>query len=270
MVTCYNLRAHREGADPVIDHLINQIPTPIIFAHRGASRYAPENTLSAFQLAFEQGARAIELDVKLSKDEEVVVFHDLKLDRTTNGKGLLKNFTFDELNQLDAGSYFHQKFCNEKIPTLSQVLDLVDGKYLINIELTNYSTLGDELISKVVVNVKKKSVQHSIIFSSFSSGNIIKIKHAFPEVPAALLTPPGFIGIIMQSDLYRRISPEFIHINIQSVKKGLIDREHRRHRRVNVWTVNEESQMQYLVSAGADGFFTDDPPLALQVIGKNQ
>ena len=254
----------------MVHHLIYQIPAPIIFAHRGASRYAPENTLSAFQLAFEQGARAIELDVKLSRDGEVVVFHDLTLDRTTNGKGLLKDFSFDELNQLDAGSYFHQKFHNEKIPTLSQVLDLVNGKYLVNIELTNYSTLGDELISKVAVIVKKKSVQNSIIFSSFSPGNIFKIKRELPEVPAALLIPPGIIGSIMQSDLYRRISPEFIHVHIQSIKKGSIDREHRRHRRVNVWTVNEESQMQYLISAGVDGIFTDDPPLALQVIGKNR
>lgn len=264
------MKTRRENADPVVDHLINQIPAPIIFAHRGASRYAPENTLSAFQLAFEQGAKAIELDVKLSKDGEVVVFHDLTLERTTNGKGLLKNHTLEELNQLDAGSFFHQKFYNERIPTLSQVLDLINGKYLVNIELTNYSTLNDELIPKVALIVKKKSAQNSIIFSSFSPGNIIKIKHAFPEVPAALLTPPGFIGIIMQSDVYRRISPEFIHVNIQSIKKGSIDREHRRHRRVNVWTVNQESQMQYLISVGADGIFTDDPSLALQVIGKKQ
>ena len=124
-------------------------PRPLIFAHRGASAHAPENTLSAFELALEQGAHGIELDVKLTADGEVVVFHDPTIDRTTGGQGRISQLTLAALRELDAGSSFSEKFSGEKIPTLAEVFETIGRRAFINVELTNYSTRNDGLADKV-------------------------------------------------------------------------------------------------------------------------
>ena len=107
----------------------------LVVAHRGCSGRAPENTIAAFEMALEQGSDMIECDVRLTKDEEVVVFHDRALDRTTNGKGPVEQRTLEELKRLDAGSWFSSKFSGERIPTLSEVLHLLEGRAFLNIEL---------------------------------------------------------------------------------------------------------------------------------------
>ena len=99
--------------------MFSTLTSPVIFAHRGASSHAPENTLAAFQLAIDQGAEAIELDVQLTRDQEVVVFHDVHLDRTTNGSGKVKDLTLSELKSYNAGIAFNPAYQNEKIPTLT-------------------------------------------------------------------------------------------------------------------------------------------------------
>lgn len=116
---------------------------PILLGHRGAKNYAPENTLAAFTLALEQGADGVELDAKLSADGVVVVHHDAMLDRTTDGKGPLARHTFAQLRELDAGSFFSEKFRGEKIPTLEEVFETVGKRAVVNVELTNYSTPFD-------------------------------------------------------------------------------------------------------------------------------
>ena len=118
--------------------MIESLPQPVIFAHRGAAVYAPENTLAAFELALTQGADAIELDVKLSAEGCAVVIHDDTVDRTTNGAGRVKNLTLADLRSLDAGSAFSEKYSGEKIPLLEEVFEAVGGRALINVELTNY------------------------------------------------------------------------------------------------------------------------------------
>src|SRR5512140_126848 len=90
---------------------------PLVVAHRGSSVVAPENTLAAFRQALEDGAQAIELDVRLTADEEVIIFHDRNLNRTTNGRGKAGRYRLAELRRLSAGSWFHPKFAREKIPT---------------------------------------------------------------------------------------------------------------------------------------------------------
>ncbi|MFN2146831.1 MAG: glycerophosphodiester phosphodiesterase, partial [Anaerolineales bacterium] len=118
---------------------------PLVIAHRGASAFAPENTLSAFTLAVKQGADAIELDAKLTADGRVVVYHDLTLDRTTSGKGKLAEKSLAELKRLDAGSFMGQEFRGERIPTLDEVFETVGDTLLINVELTNYGSVLDRL-----------------------------------------------------------------------------------------------------------------------------
>src|SRR3990170_7761080 len=128
---------------------------PLIFAHRGASAYAPENTLAAFRLALDQGADGIELDAKLSADGEIVVIHDQTVDRTTPRKGRVDQLTLSELRKLDAGSWKGDVFSGEKIPALAEVFSAVGGKLKINVELTNYSSPQDGLANKVLALVRE-------------------------------------------------------------------------------------------------------------------
>jgi glycerophosphoryl diester phosphodiesterase len=246
-------------------HLIDHLPGPIIFGHRGASRYAPENTLSAFQTAFDQGAPAIELDVMLSADEELIVIHDATVDRTTNGSGKVNELSIDSLKKLDAGSKFSDKYVNERIPTLGEVLDLTGKKFLVNIELKNYHAPGDNLVEKVVNLVIARNMEDSVIFSSFLPTNILKIRRFLPNVPSALLTLGGIIGKLEISPFFRWLSPKFIHPEYQLIDEKFIQREHAHHRRVNVWKVNEETDLRRFVKADVDGIITDDPILALNI-----
>ncbi len=240
-------------------------PRPCIFAHRGASAYAPENTLAAFELALQQGAPAIELDVKLSADGHAVVIHDPTVDRTTNGKGKVARLSLAELRALDAGSFFSEKYRGEKIPTLEEVFDLVGKRALINIELTNYTTPRDSLVEEVCRLVREHHMEENVLFSSFLPRNLHQAAILLPEVPRGLLALEGWKGLWMRSFQFFFGNYQALHPYVSDVTPQQIASVHRIGRRVHVWTVNDADQMRRLLKWGADGIFTDDPPLALQI-----
>jgi len=239
---------------------------PMIFAHRGACKYAPENTLASFDLAVKQGADAIELDVKLSLDEQVVVIHDQTVERTTDGKGKVNQLTLRELKELDAGSFFDEKFRGEKIPTLDEVFETVGKRIFINVELTNYASRRDQLVAQVAEIVRRHGLQKSILFSSFAPINLRRMKELLPEVPVGLLALDGLLGALNRSSLFLSLSPAIIHPYLKDVDAELMAREQLRGRRVHVWTVNAEVDMRRLQDLGVDGVFTDDPITALRVL----
>jgi glycerophosphoryl diester phosphodiesterase len=247
-------------------NLLNQLPAPIIFAHRGASAHAPENTLAAFKLAEEAGAPAVELDVKLSLDGEVVVIHDPDLERTTGTKGWVNQLTLAELRQLDAGSFFNQTFKGEKIPLLEEVFDLLGRRLLINIELTNYASPRDSLVEKTAALVMRCGMQDSVFFSSFSPTNLLRARGLLPNVPVGLLAMEGSAGWWTRSFMARWFFPSFVHPFRTDATPIFIRNEHRRGRRVNVWTVNDADEMRRLFHSKVDGIFTDDPALAKRVL----
>ena len=152
--------------------MLESLPRPAIFAHRGASAHAPENTLAAFKTALEQGADAIELDAKLSSDGIVVAIHDESVNRTTGAPGLVSQTSLAGLRALDAGSFLSDKFCGEKIPTLEEVFEAVGQRTFINVELTNYKTPDDHLIESVCMLVRKFRMQERVLFSSFLPSNL--------------------------------------------------------------------------------------------------
>lgn len=239
--------------------------TPIILGHRGAKKYAPENTLAAFHLALEQGADGVELDAKLSADGVVVVHHDTTLDRTTNGKGKLAHHTFAQLRALDAGSFFAEQFRGEKIPTLEEVFESIGKRAIINVELTNYSTPRDRLVEKVCELVKRHALQKSVIFSSFFAGNLTKAARFLPEVPRGLLTQVGLLGLWGRSFGFNFGDYAALHPFLTDVTAQTVQRVHRLKRTINVWTVNAEEDIRRLMSWGVDGLITDDPLLAVRV-----
>jgi glycerophosphoryl diester phosphodiesterase len=243
-----------------------QIATPIVFAHRGASAYAPENTLSAFRLAKLQGAPAIELDVKLTTDKEVVVIHDQTVDRTTNGGGKVNQLSFEEIRKLDAGVKFATEFKGEKIPSLKEVFEDCCDSLFINVELTNYSSPMDELTQKVAQLVLETGVKEKILFSSFSLFNLIKIKRLLPEAEVAILASQGWKGWAARSLLGRWVSPKIVHPFLGDTSSSYIRRQKKHGRRVHVWTVNEQEDMRRMFRLGVDGIFTDAPNIANQLI----
>jgi len=148
--------------------MLNSLPSPVVIAHRGASVHAPENTLAAFNLAISQGAPVIELDVQLSADDEVVVFHDCSVSRTTDGSGKIRQLTLKELKSLHVGAAFGTSYPNAKIPTLNEIFNDLNPDIFLNIELKNLTSPLDSLPSKVAKIVQSSHDNNRVLISSFN------------------------------------------------------------------------------------------------------
>ncbi|RME06477.1 MAG: glycerophosphodiester phosphodiesterase, partial [Anaerolineae bacterium] len=205
--------------------MLDTLPRPVIFAHRGASAHAPENTLVAFDLALRQGADALELDVKLSADGHVVVIHDATVDRTTDGSGRVNQMNLQTLKALDAGCRFDAAFCGERIPTLDEVLEAFGKRTFINIELTNYSSPWDDLPDKVADLVTAHGVEKRVLFSSFNPLALRRIHRRLPEVPIGLLALPGKAGSWARGPLGRMVPHQAIHPALPDVHPAWVQRQ---------------------------------------------
>ncbi|MEA3351762.1 MAG: glycerophosphodiester phosphodiesterase family protein [Chloroflexota bacterium] len=246
--------------------MYKNLPRPTVFAHRGASAYAPENTLASFRLAVQQNADAIELDAKLSADGHIVVIHDQTVERTTDGKGLVQDLPLAALKELDAGRTYDQAFRGERIPTLSEVFEAVGQQTFINIELKNYAAPANALPEKVAALVRKHNMVHRVLFSSFNPIALHRIHKLLPKTPICLLSIPGLAGAWARSPLGRWVPHQALNSAVRDLTKGLIARKQNNGYRVYVYTVNNPEQISRFLKWGVDGIFTDDPPLARRTI----
>jgi len=163
----------------------------IIVAHRGSSGTAPENTLAAFREAIDAGANMIEADVQVTSDREIVVFHDKGLSRTTDGVGFTKNQNLSDIKNLDAGSWFDKKFSGERVPLLSEVLDLIQNKAYLNIEIKNVKNNHYlENLKKILNILIYYNYLDKVLISSFYYDSIKFIKNKHPEVATAAIKIP--------------------------------------------------------------------------------
>ena len=247
---------------------LSDLPKPAIIAHRGASAYAPENTLAAFKLALQQGADAIELDAKLSADGQVVVIHDQTVDRTTPAIGRVRDHIMADLHKMDAGSHFDIAFKGEPIPSLEEVIKAVGQLTYINIELTNYASPFDDLPGKVAALVKQHRLTQRVLFSSFNIVSLMRIHRIMPEAPLGLLLAHGRWGFINRSVLGKLVNYQSLHPSLNDANPHLVRAAHDKGRKVLVYTVNKEYEIQRLFQDGVDGIFTDDPLLAREVLEK--
>jgi glycerophosphoryl diester phosphodiesterase len=242
---------------------------PVVFGHRGDKAFAPENTLSSFKQAADKGADGIEFDVKLSSDGEVIVLHDKTVDRTTNGHGFASRLSLSALRSLDAGVQFPGKFPGERIPTLKEVFETVGERVYMNIELTNYYTPFDLLVLKVVELIKKHGMEKRVLFSSYFPLNLAKARRLLPEVPRGLLAFPGLMGLWSRNfgwrGEYTSLNPNLIDVN-----SGLVDRIHKAGKQVYTWTINSEEDIKRMIGWGVDGIITDNPELALRLLGRGR
>jgi glycerophosphoryl diester phosphodiesterase len=245
--------------------MLRRLPKPSVIAHRGASAYAPENTLAAFELAVEQSADAIELDAKLSSDEQVMVIHDQTVDRTTPHSGRVRDYSAALLNAMDADTHFDAAYSGETIPTLAQVFERVGQRIFINVELTNYASPGDALPKRVAEVVRRYQMQSRVLFSSFNPLALLRIGRCLPECPRGLLCESGKRGRLARGRFGRLLHYDTLNPELNDVTTKLVQGVHRRGKKLLVYTVNQEEDMRRMFDLGVDGIFTDDPLLAQKV-----
>ena len=225
----------------------------LVVAHRGGSELAPENTLPAFQLAYEIGTHMVETDVHETKDGKLVCIHDYDVDRTTNGTGAIADLTYREIRDLDAGN-------GAKIPTLAEVLDFVRGKMNFNIELK-----VTEIEKEVLAAVKQRDMISDVTISSFLHGTLISMKSLEASISTAVLTtkvPDQIISYVIEHEA-NALNPDY-----KNIRSEIIAEAHSNKIQVFPWTVNDSKNMQTLYEMGVDGIITDCPDVALEIVKK--
>ncbi|KRU25235.1 glycerophosphodiester phosphodiesterase [Clostridium botulinum] len=237
-----------------------------ILAHRGASAYAPENTMAAFKKAIEMNADGIELDVHLSKDGYIVIIHDERVDRTTDGKGEVKDFSLDELRRLDAGSWFSDEYKDEKIPTLEELLKLIKNTELyLNIEIKAGYRAYPNIEEKVIAMIEKYKMLDRVVISSFDHYSLVRVK----EINSNIKT-----GMLYEAALYepweyaRSIKVEALHPNYITLTKEFIDKAYINNFEVNPYTINDEANMKSLIKNKVTSIITNYPDRAYHIISK--
>lgn len=240
----------------------------VVIAHRGASAYAPENTMIAFQKALDMNAELIELDVMLSKDGVPVLFHDQTLDRKTNGSGEVRDYTFEDLRQLDAGSWFSDEFAGEKIPSLEEVLQWASGKMALNIEIKTDAwreDLSQSIEPKVVQLVRDSGMAEHMIFSSFDYRILRRLKELAPELRTAMLYEPTQSGEKDPLTLVTELSADAFNCSATQLTPEWLEMLKEADVPVLVYTVNDPDMMKQFIEAGVSGIFSDYPDKLLEV-----
>jgi glycerophosphoryl diester phosphodiesterase len=237
---------------PTVPH--HRFSVPYVAAHRGASRFAPENTLAAFSTALDRGAVGIELDVHLSGDGRVVVIHDDCVDRTTDGTGLVSQLAQDELGRLDAGSWWSPQFAGERIPLLEEVIQLTDNRAVLHVELKGPA--ADVLVAETTQIVRRLGAAHRVLLMSFDLEAVRAAKKAGPELPVLAIAGGelqdqlGFVeatGVDGLNQPSRRWVPSTVH---KFHERGLL---------VHGSLVNEPQELNRFFSVGGDMADSDSP-----------
>ena len=233
---------------------------PLIWGHRGASGHAPENTLPAFRMAADMGADGVELDVQETKDGVLVVCHDETVDRTSNGAGWVKDFTFEEIRKLDF-SGGNAAYEGVKIPSMEEVLDLLAPTGLtINIELKTGIVFYDRIEEKILQLVRNKNWEDRVIYSSFNHYSVRRIKELDPAAKTGLLYADGPIDM---PGYGKRIGADALHPALYNLQSPALLEDCRRYGlAVNVWTVNSAQELLLCRDLGVNAVITNYPEKA--------
>jgi len=234
----------------------------LIFAHRGASGHAPENTLEAFEMAARMGADGVELDVHICRTGELVVAHDETVDRVSDGTGWIRDLSLSDLKSL-CFNRTHPEFRDARIPLLSEVFDLLRPTGLsINIELKNSIVDYPDLEQKVLDLASRQFNLDRILFSSFNHRSMLRMKELHPSVPCGLL----YEAVLVRPWEYaQKLGMDAIHPHYSEVllTQDECEKAHSSEIRVNTWTVNTPDAMEAVLHAGADILITNYPDQAL-------
>lgn len=235
-------------------------PKTYIWAHRGASGYAPENTLEAFELAAKMGADGIELDVHFTKDGEVVVTHDATIDRVSNGQGPVTSYTYAELLNFDFGYKFYGEARGVKLPTLAHIYELLkDTDLVINIEI---KSADPDMPAKCVEIARSFGMLDRTHFSSFNHFQLLKVREADPS---ASIAPLYNFNMVRAWDYCGFLQANAVHPHFKQIllDKSYVEKCHNNNIRVNVWTTNSEDEISEMLEAGCDAIITNYPDVAV-------
>ena len=234
-----------------------------IFAHRGFSANYPENTMIAFVEAEKAKTDGIEIDIQMTKDGEIVIIHDEKVDRTTNGSGFVQQLSYKELRALNAGHRF--KYSNkESIPTLSELFEWMQGNSIIcNIEMKNNKISYEGMEEKTINLIRQYGFEKRIIFSSFNHYSLVHSYRIAPEIETAPLLSDG----IYQPWIYANaINAKGFHPNYKRLNGEIIRASESNNIKVRAYTVNNSKTMRALMKEGISAIITDEPIIAREIL----
>jgi glycerophosphoryl diester phosphodiesterase len=242
-----------------------------IYGHRGSMGTMPENTLLGFRHALDLGVDGIELDVQLTKDGELVVIHDEKMDRTTDGSGYVKDYTLVELKQFSAGIRFSHfalfdknVWGRERIPTLEEVLELITPYQVeLNIELKTNIFPYDGIQEKVISLVKQFNYADKVVYSSFHLPSILTLKQMEPSAKIAWLLT---YELSRPSEYVKSLDLEGLHLHKDLLLNGAYDKKSGSDFSMRLWTVNNEIEMEQLFKMNnVETIMTDFPKEAISL-----
>jgi len=224
----------------------------LVVAHRGASSLAPENTLVAVTRAVELGADCSEIDVRLTKEGEVVLLHDSLLKRTANESGAVWDYTLEELTGFEVGSWFGKEFEGESIPTLTEVIRSVKGQILLNIEI-KVSREEPELAPKVVAIIRKEKMRKKCLVTSFDRNTVEKVKAIDPEIKTGFIFSQNHPEDVFEGNW------DVLSCNWRVVDAEFMASAREAKKEVHVWTVDDPEEMRRLIGLGVDAIITNRP-----------
>jgi len=236
-----------------------QITKPVtVVAHRGAAGHAPENTLAAIETAIEMGADSVEIDVQETADGVVVVMHDSDLMKIGGVPLKVWDATHEQISSHDIGSWFAPAFADQRVPTLDDVLELVEGRVRLTIELKYYGH-DQNLEQRVIDLVEARGMESEVVLISLKYAALEKVRALRPEWKLGLLTARAL------GDL-TRVDVDFLAVNVGMASRRFVRRAHAAGKEVYVWTANDAGTLSRMVSHGVDGLITDYPDLARSVL----
>jgi len=250
----------------------NDNKQPLIIAHRGGANLVPENTLAGFKNAINLGVDMIEIDVHLSKDSNIIVIHDGKIDRTTDGSGEIKNMTLSEIKKYDAGSWFSESFRNERVPTLDETFNIINGKAILLIEIKDGDERYPGLEKKVVESIHKHNANGWTVVQSFNKNSILRIKKMDPSIITYYLVSSKFddlySSIIEKINVGEKIkkqfdgiAPRYSHLDFRKVETM-----HKAGFKVFTWTVDDPKDMAEMINIKVDGIITNSPDKLKEIL----
>lgn len=247
-----------------------------VISHRGANRYAPQNTLPAFERSIQLGADGVETDVHMTKDGVPVICHNYTINETSNSMGSIASYTLEELKRFDFGVYFSSAFKGTRIPTLDEFLDLIASSdiEIMNIELKSPREKETGIVAKTIKAVKAHNLFDRLLISSFDSKLLVEAKSIDENCQTGYLycpnrmDSPSLLLCAGAAAFAKKIGADALHPMDIYVNPLYVKAAHKAGIKVNVWTVNKESRIRYMIHCGVDGIITDCPDRVRTVMKK--
>ncbi|MCY0860044.1 MAG: glycerophosphodiester phosphodiesterase [Sulfolobaceae archaeon] len=239
----------------------------LIFAHRGASGYAPENTIASFRLAKEMGADGIETDLHMTKDKRIVLIHDETVDRTTNGSGYVRDFTLEEIKKLDAGIKKGERWKGERIPTLEELLEGFSDMYL-KLEIKKSSEFYPGIEEQLVKLLIAYGLEDTVQVISFNSESLRKVKEIKKTIATGLITYKNLRESIVQA---KKIGADWIHVEYRALNDNIVKLIKREGLLLGVWTVDSPTEAKGLTERyDINDITTNFPDIILRALNRSK